>query len=250
VNHAAKRLIAHLAAGKARSAPLGQPSIALGDLTWPAVAEIAANRLLVVPLGATEQHGPHLPLSTDTQIAVALAQRFAARRADVVVAPAVAYGSSGEHAGFVGTLSIGADALKMLVVELGRSADAFSGVVLISGHGGNVEPVSAAAALLQGEGRRVLAWTPRIREGDAHAGRTETSLLLSVRPDAVRLADACRGDERPLVDLLPLLREHGVAAVSDNGVLGDPTGATGAEGAALLEALVDDLDADIRVWQQ
>ena len=75
----------------------------------------------IVPLGATEQHGPHLPLGTDTTIACALAFGLAAARDDVVVAPALPYGSSGEHAGFPGTLSIGQDALRVVVLELARS---------------------------------------------------------------------------------------------------------------------------------
>ena len=77
----------------------------LADLTWPQAARLAAEgALLAVPAGFTEQHGPHLPLSTDTYIAVALAVRLAALRPGVVVAPPVSYGSSGEHAGFAGTL--------------------------------------------------------------------------------------------------------------------------------------------------
>ena len=158
----------------------------LAGLTWPDVAEVAASSLLVVPLGSTEQHGPHLPLSTDTDVAVALPARLAADRDDVVVAPAVPYGSSGEHAGFAGTLSIGAAALELVVLELVRSADAFAGVVLVSGHGGNAAPVAAAVRTLRDEGRRVLAWSPRVEGGDAHAGRTETSLLLALSPASVR----------------------------------------------------------------
>ena len=78
----------------------------LGTLSWPDL-DPQRGLLLAVPLGSCEQHGPHLPLDTDTRIAVALADRLAARHAQVVVAPAVAFGSSGEHAGFPGTLSIG-----------------------------------------------------------------------------------------------------------------------------------------------
>src|SRR5689334_2633361 len=90
--------------------------------------------VIVVPLGATEQHGPHLPLGTDTTIACALASGLAAAR-EVVVAPALPYGSSGEHAGFEGTLSIGQAALELVLIELVRSAA--SPVLFVSAHGGN-----------------------------------------------------------------------------------------------------------------
>src|SRR3954447_14338918 len=140
----------------------------LADLTWPAVAShAAAGSILAVPLGSTEQHGPHLPLSTDTDVAVALAGRLAAARSDVLVAPLLPYGSAGEHAAFPGTLSIGAAALELVVVELVRSAGAFAGVVLVSGHGGNAAPLAAAVSTLEAEGRRVLGWAPRIPGGDA-----------------------------------------------------------------------------------
>ena len=144
----------------------------LDQLAWPDLAGSAADCLLAMPLGSTEQHGPHLPFTTDTDVAAALADRLAAARADVVVAPPLPYGSSGEHAGFPGTLSMGAAALEQVVIELVRSADAFAGVVLVSAHGGNAQPVAAATATLLQEGRRVLAWSPRVAGGDAHAGHT------------------------------------------------------------------------------
>ncbi len=160
----------------------------LARLRWPEVAAVAGHSLLVVPIGATEQHGPHLPLSTDTDIANALAERFAMVRPDALVAPAVAYGSSGEHAGFAGTLSIGQAALENLLVELVRSADAFAATLLLSAHGGNAEPLGRAVRRLQAEGRRVRAWVPSPAPGDdAHAGHTETSVLLALRPGAVRI---------------------------------------------------------------
>ncbi len=154
-------------------------------MTWPEVAALSGDTVLAVPVGSTEQHGPHLPLSTDTDVAVALANRLAAARADVLVAPAVAYGSSGEHAGFPGTLSIGQDALELVLLELGRSADAFAGIVFVSTHGGNAGPVSKAVRRLTYEGRRVRSWHPRLagtQELDAHAGYTETSIVMALSP--------------------------------------------------------------------
>ncbi|MDQ1490454.1 MAG: mycofactocin precursor peptide peptidase [Actinomycetota bacterium] len=209
---------------------------------------MAARSVLAVPVGSTEQHGPHLPLGTDSEVALALTERLAAARPDVLVAPALPYGSAGEHAAFPGTLSIGAAALELLLVELVRSADAFAGVVLVSGHGGNAEPLSAAVATLRSEGRAVLGWTPRIPDGDAHAGRTETSLLLALAPELVCLHAAEPGDVRPLAAVIGALRRDGVAAVSPNGVLGDPTGATAEEGERLLDALAADLIATVDAW--
>jgi mycofactocin precursor peptide peptidase len=225
--------------------------MSLGDLSWPEVAATADSTLLVVPLGSTEQHGPHLPLSTDADIAVALARRLGAARGDVQVAPVLPYGASGEHAGFAGTLSVGQDALEQVVTELVRSADAFAGVVLVSAHGGNAEPLARAVTTLTGEGRRVLAWSPRPGGwpgADAHAGRTETSLLLALAPASVRPEVAAPGNTRPLEQLAAALRSGGVAAVSPNGVLGDPTGATAAEGRRILDAMAADLVAEVARW--
>jgi creatinine amidohydrolase len=213
--------------------------VILGDAAWPQVQDVA-RCVLIVPLGSTEQHGPHLPFSTDTDVAVAVARRAADARRDVVVAPALPYGSSGEHAGFAGTLSIGQDALEHAVVELVRSADAFGAVVLASGHGGNAEPLARAARTLQAEGRRVATWTAS-GYVDAHAGRTETSLMLALAPQLVGAEAAVPGDSRPIAELLPALRSGGVRSVSATGILGDPTGASAAEGHAMLDALVRDL---------
>jgi creatinine amidohydrolase len=223
-------------------------SARLDDLTWPEVEQAAAEgATLVVPVGSTEQHGPHLPLSTDTDVATALCVRLAERRGDVLVAPAVPYGSAGEHAGFAGTLSIGQEATEMLLVELGRSAcDTFARVVFVSGHGGNAGPVGRAVTRLRAEGRDVDVFAAHW-EGDPHAGRAETSLQLAITPSRVLLALAEAGDLRPLAEALPLMRAGGVRAVSANGVLGDPCGANAAQGSELLAALVDELSALIAV---
>jgi creatinine amidohydrolase len=193
-------------------------------------------------LGSLEQHGPHLPHDTDTRIAVAVARGLASRRPDVVLAPPVAYGASGEHAGFPGTLLVGHDVLAALLVELVRSARrSFAGVAVVNGHGGNAESLRAAEARSAAEGDDVLVWSATVPGGDAHAGRTETSLLLALDPTAVRLDRAETGRTEPLDALWPRLRAEGVRPVSSSGVLGDPTGASAEEGRALLDELVTDL---------
>ena len=216
----------------------------LADATWPELGRLAARgAVLVVPVGATEQHGPHLPVTTDADIAVAVVEAAAATDPLLVVAPVVAYGSSGEHDGFAGTLSIGRAATEELLVELGRSASQdFAHVVLACAHGGNAAPLAGALERLTAEGHPVTGWWPRW-SGDLHAGRTETSLMLAIAPDRVRLEQATAGDGRPVGELLPLLEAGGVLSISPSGVLGDPTGAGADEGSRLLQAAADELAA-------
>ena len=222
--------------------------VALGRLT---TGEVVERPVLLVPVGSTEQHGPHLPLDTDTRIAAAVAHAVAADpapplvRGQVLVAPAVPFGSSGEHAGFAGTLSIGAETTEAVLVELIRSATEpgggpFVAALIVNGHGGNAAAVVGAVGRLVAEGRRVAAWAPSLPRADAHAGFTETSLALHLFRDLVRTDAMAAGATSPVTELMPQLRSGGVAAVSPNGVLGDPTGANASEGAALFAHLVLD----------
>jgi creatinine amidohydrolase len=222
----------------------------LGRATWMQVEATAGRGVLAVPLGSLEQHGPHLPLDTDTRIAVALADGLAELRPGVAVAPAVAFGASGEHAGFGGTLVVGHDVLTAFLVELVRSArTSFAGVVLVNAHGGNEPTLAAVEARCGAEGDRVLGWRAGVRGGDAHAGRTETSLMLAIDAGVVRLDLAEAGCTEPIERLLPRLRAEGVRPVSSNGVLGDPSGASAQEGHALLDSLVGELAASVaRRW--
>lgn len=223
----------------------------LATAVWPQLDGVAST--LIVPLGSTEQHGPHLPLGTDTHIAEwvarAAAGQLAEERDDVWLAPAIAYGASGEHEGFPGTVSIGTEALRTLLVEFGRSACRWaSRVVFVNGHGGNGQALLSATRLLREEGRDV-AWFPcAFPDADAHAGRTETAVLLAISPGAVQLEAAERGVVAPIGELLERLRAEGVAGVSPNGVLGDPTGAQAEAGASQASALAAQLVAAVQAW--
>jgi creatinine amidohydrolase len=247
--------------------------VELSRAHWPDV-EAGARRLLVVPVGSLEQHGAHLPLDTDTRIAVAVAKRACAGLAGVGLAPAIAIGASGEHADFPGTLSIGHIGLSTLLLELGRHASLYwPAMLLVNGHGGNVAAISDALKKLRAEGRDCHVWHAGVRssmlaaawadgaagaprdgrEGqpdaslvlDAHAGRVETSVMLALAPGDVRLDAAVRGETQPLTEIMTDLRAHGVRRVSPNGVLGDPTGASADEGETLLALLVADLAATL-----
>ncbi|MFB7739247.1 mycofactocin biosynthesis peptidyl-dipeptidase MftE [Streptomyces sp. NPDC056112] len=147
---------------------------------------------------------------------------------------------SGEHQGFPGTLSIGQEAVELLLVELVRSAAlTFRQVISVSAHGGNAQPVTRAVRV-RSEGRNVLAWAPRW-DGDAHVGRTETSAMRALTPDQVRLDAARPGNPTRILDRLPQLRESGLSLVTPNGALGDPAGAHAEEGETLLQRATADL---------
>jgi creatinine amidohydrolase len=227
----------------------------LVDRPWPEVA----RPVVLVPVGSTEQHGPHLPLDTDTVVASvvadALARRLRAGGVDAVVAPAVAFGASGEHQAFPGTISIGTQALTFLLLELGRSACEWAErVVFVNGHGGNVEALETCVPVLRDE-ERPVEWLPCVPGPDAlgpdvpidaHAGRSETSIVLALDRDRVRTDRIEPGETAPIGELMTRLREGGVRQVAPNGVLGDPRAASSAEGTALVAAIVDDAWARLR----
>ena len=223
-------------------------SLGLGQQRWPKVRPDEA--LLLVPVGSVEQHGPHMPLATDAMIANAVtraaAEQLDATGAKVLVAPSLNYGASGEHEGFPGTISIGHEALHLLLVEFGRSASRWaSGVIFVNGHGGNTATLTKVVDLLRYEGRAV-AWTSTaLPDGDAHAGETETSILRFLAPWAVRVDLMAPGATEPVTELMPRLRTEGVRGVSPNGVLGDPTTSSVERGRELFERLVRNLVAEL-----
>lgn len=231
----------------------------LADMTWPEVAEaVAAGKTTVIlPLGATEQHGTHLPLGTDTFRAAALAERVAARLPDALIAPALPIGCSDEHSGFSGLLSLDTDTLVSIIVDCARRMVAWGvrRLVLLSAHGGNDAALTCAVARLRHDLPDLRVWLPDdlLVVGDAtleiarqdgitlemiglHAGEGETSEMLCVRPDLVRRERGVTGYTGNMEAIIPRLREVGLQPVTPNGILGDPTGADAERGARYLEA--------------
>lgn len=197
------------------------------------------QRILLLPLGAWEQHGPHLPLATDIIIVnavvstamskdIALAQHF-------VLAPTLPITASDEHEGFSGSLSMGTAALTSAVVAICRSASHWAaGTIIVNGHGGNFDALKSITSALNYEKVLHSVWTlPHYDGGDMHAGHTETSLLLHLLPHSVNLS-SLPIEPTGNVDFT-ILRSSGVRAVSESGVLGHPSTASPQHGSEVLD---------------
>ena len=197
-------------------------------------------RILLLPLGSYEQHGPHLPFDTDTIIIDSVVTHVI-RDTQIdantfVVAPTIAISASDEHAGFPGTLSTGTEALVASVVAICRSASWAQGVCIVNGHGGNADALLLIGSALTYEKINHSIWSlPSYDGSDMHAGHTETSVMLHVAPDKVLTDRIERGTVGDSSDLVAQMRTGGVAGVSANGVLGDPTTATKEHGVAVMK---------------
>ncbi|MFO1430442.1 MAG: mycofactocin biosynthesis peptidyl-dipeptidase MftE [Candidatus Competibacteraceae bacterium] len=231
----------------------------LAELSWPAVAQAvtAGITTAILPLGATEQHGPHLPLGTDTWRAQALADRLAGQW-PALVAPVLPIGCSDEHSGFAGLLSLEHETLAQVIVDCARRLFGWGvrRLVILSAHGGNDRALTMAGERLARELPQLQLWIPAamaigdtvlaIAAGDGivpesvglHAGEGEASEMLHLRPELVRRERAAPGYIGDMTDVLPRLRENGLQPVTPNGVLGDPRRADASRGERYLSAQV------------
>jgi creatinine amidohydrolase len=226
------------------------------DLTMPGLEALQhQTRTVILPLGALEEHGPHLPLGTDTFHALEVARRVARIR-PVAVAPPLFYGmcrSTREHPG---TVSISGDALRALLLDLGREfcRQGWHNLVFVSGHAGgtHISAVVESAERLLAELpavniavvnlldllREVLSDQPDLVQtrGDSHAGEVETALLLAAHPDLVQ---GSAPEEWPGFPRYLLVRDK--RRYWPGGVWGNPGAASAAQGEAILAAEADRL---------
>ena len=208
------------------------------------------SKVLVLPLGSFEQHGPHLPLDTDTIIIDSVVAQ-ALRDSHIIagsfmVAPTVAISASDEHAGFPGTLSTGSAALADSVVAICRSASWAQGICIVNGHGGNTDALARIGSALTYEKIRHSVWSlPSYEGADMHAGHTETSVMLHIDPAKVQIDRIEPGTIGDASSLVAQMRTSGVVGVSTNGVIGDPTTATSEHGVAVMKLYSSSLAAHL-----
>jgi creatinine amidohydrolase len=220
-------------------------------MTWPEIkAEQERGRdTVVVAFGATEQHGPHMPLATDALLGDHLA-RIVAGRLDAFVAPTVRVGCSEHHLEFAGTLSISEATFHGIVADILRSLarGGFARAVLLPTHGGNFGPLAAALELLGPlPGLEVRALTDLstlftiarlgaeehgvpLGEGGVHAGEWETSMMLAIHPELVHTERSERGYTGDPQAAAAAIFGAGVHTVASNGVIGDPGRASAEHG--------------------
>ena len=198
--------------------------------------------IVVVPLGSWEQHGAHLPPDTDSVIIAAVVERACTDLAWVTTAPVVHITASDEHRGFANTLSTGTEAMTAALVGIARSAGWARGVVFANGHGGNADALRAAARAMDHEQLVHAVWSLPAYEGsDMHAGRTETSVMLHLRPHEVDMGSARPGADGDTSEIIARMRTHGIRGVSASGVIGDPSAATAEHGQAVVRMWADSL---------
>ena len=231
----------------------------LDRMTWAEVKlEIENGRnMVIVPFGSTEQHGRHMPLGTDAvlgdEIGWALADRL-----DAFLAPTVRFGCSEHHLSFPGTISLGEETFKRIVSDVvaSLSRHGFRRIVLLPTHGGNFKPLAEAVAELKPvENVKVIAFTDleglvkaafessssygvNPAQSGAHSGEWETSLMLALRPDQVKMDHAAEGFVGPLSEIMEKVF-NGIQNLDENGVLGDPRPATAAAGEQYFEDIIE-----------
>jgi creatinine amidohydrolase/Fe(II)-dependent formamide hydrolase-like protein len=245
-------------------------SLKLEELSWSEIKNLISEgwTKTIIPLGATEQHGPGLPQGVDTWHGEETALRAASKLGKTLVAPAVPFGYSPEHIAFPGTISIREKTLSYLLEDIAESLarSGFTFVYFWFGHGGDwsiarkcLPPLrhrwpGCVVTYTQDVGKYVSeTWdTLPLKEGikleisGSHAGEFEASMIAAIRPDLLKKDYLAEGDPRPLNQILEPMMKDGIHTISKNGVLGDQRFANAERGKKYLDCLADWLVEDIK----
>jgi creatinine amidohydrolase len=239
-------------------------TVLIEEMTWPEVrAAIAAGkRRVIVMLAAMEQHGPHLPIGTDTYLGYATGMRLARRLGDALVAPVVTLGYSAGHLPMAGTVSVEEATLETVIEDVCRSLarHGFREIVLLCSHGGNYRALRDVLPRLRDEHAelRISAvtdfdeWLEQTRafakrEGlemarlGVHAAQGETSLMLAHRPDLVQMDKACEGFTGDASIRWRSNVPPPMDTMSPTGILGDARGSTAALGEKMFAQRIERL---------
>ncbi len=244
----------------------------ISNATWVKVEEsIRTGRVtkIILPLGSLEQHGPHLPLSTDTVIAEFVAREVVKRCTDAFLMPPIYLGCSGEHLGFPGTVSLQAETMAGIILDLSSSLlkSKLNKLFIINGHGGNRAIIDSTLAKIKQEFPEMRAYSftimeivkqkyDKVRKSPkrlvGHADEIETSMMLAIQPNVVDMSKAV--SEKPELPAAISFEPEDLARVSfgwnarelsKSGIVGNPLLANAATGKLLLDYAVDTVSAII-----
>ena len=234
-------------------------------LSWPEIQDLQKKGFdrVIFAVGSTEQHGPHLPLRTDEWAGEVIANQVAEKLGKTLQAPTIRPGCSEAHMGFPGTLTISHSTLQALVTDYCDSLarQKFKTIIIVPSHGGNFQPIADVVPAIQKKNKttKIIAYTDldrnlrafkkvwdsmKVDQGAAgiHAGETETSIMLYIDETNVALKKIAKGYDKPLeAKDLSMIYEKGTKAISQSGVLGNPTMAKKEKGGKYLAAYVNDV---------
>ncbi len=240
------------------------------DMNWQDIKQAVENGYtsIIIGVGSTEQHGPHLPLKTDSSITEEIVKKAAGIIGKILIAPVIRTGCSEHHLAFSGSISLRDSTLKAVMADFVSSfiRHGFKTIIFLSAHGGNFGPMRKAINELQKQypEHKIIGYTDMFgfiepvyvtgekngitrKESGAHAGESEASIILHLYPELVkkeRFAPGYTGEVGS--DQLEIILSKGMPALTENGILGDPRKADAGRGREYIEALANFLAEKIK----